>query len=364
MSIAFQTDFINHLSDGVLVLNAQRQIIAANPAMENLLELTAGEMFGKSCVQVIGCPALKPFSNAICHTICPLKSLTSNFSEEDLTFFTLNGIRREVKASFSQLDAAHFMLIFKEIGWQQRQERLQAEFIATASHQLRTPLASIKTSIGLLLSNLPPDFPPLLHRLHENIQVSSLRLERVVNDLIELTNLLSKRVQLVPRRLEVSQLVEQASQLSREWLASRNQTLKVDLPENPLYVEADGGRISQVLGHLLSNASKFSPEGSIIQLTVRPQQSSQKPEVAQITFSVTDQGVGIATEEKEFIFEKFYQAQIAENTTVLGSGLGLPLAKALVELSGGRIWFQSELNKGSTFSFSLPAAYQKEPAVV
>lgn len=351
-TMEFRVDFIEYLTEGVLVLNEQNLIVTVNSALEKLLEQPAEFLTGKSCTEVINCQLP---GQSVCHEACPLLNLKPGLKEEPLTFFSRSGLRREVRASFTELAPGYGMLILQDISAQKRQERLQVEFISTASHQLRTPLASIKTSIGLLLDNVGPDFQPLLRRLLGNIQVSSLRLERVVNDLIELTSLLSGRVQLLPRQLEIHQLVEQAIKFSQPWLAGRSQSLELDLPDETIFVEADSTRLVQVLGHLLSNACKFSPAGSLIRLAV----SQAKPRVGpdKVIFSVIDQGIGLDPQEKEFIFEKFYQVQSVENSSGAGSGLGLPLAKALIELSGGEIWCESEPGKGSTFSFSLPLAW-------
>jgi signal transduction histidine kinase len=247
----------------------------------------------------------------------------------------------------------HSLILIHDISEEKRQEHIKTQFIATASHQLRTPLASIKTSIGLVLENVGEDFNPPLLKLLKNIKESSQRMERLVNDLIELTNLQSGRTQMYQRRVEVKELVRRSVEANQERFASKQQTLEVKLPDNPLYIETDVGRITQVLGHLLSNAGKFSNTGKKIGLTVETVTTNQNHPV--VVFKVEDEGIGIAPEEQDLIFEKFYQSQIIENSTEIGNGLGLPLAKALVELNGGSLWFESKLGQGSSFYFSLPA---------
>ena len=358
-----KTDFIKYLSEGVLVLNDQRTVVTVNLALEKLVEDSASNLVGKTCAEVINChfPGARQIT---CHLQCPMLNLSKSLEAEPLTFFTASGLRREVLATFTPLEAdysGYGLLILQDVSISKQQERLQTEFIATASHQLRTPLASIKTSISLLLASVGPEFDTLLRRLLENIDVSSFRLERVVNDLIELTNLLSGRLKLRPGRVEVAQLVQNTINLVQPWLYTRGQTLVVDLPEHTPFIEADPARISQVLGHLISNASKFSAPGSTIKLVVEHGPRANKPGPDQLVFNVIDQGIGISAEERDFIFEKFYQVQVTENSHWEGSGLGLPLAKVLVELSGGNIWFESTLGQGSTFSFSVPVAYQPQP---
>jgi signal transduction histidine kinase len=360
--LAANLGFLEYLSDGVLILDDRQVIQGINPALENLLGLKAGEMVGQTCPALFGCQH-SPQEIDSCQALCSLLTAEAlnHTGELHKHLVVKNGQKLEVSARYVPLAAPDFglgpagkfsLLILKDLTVEKQRERLQVEFVATASHQLRTPLASIKTAAGLLLDHTTEDFNPLLRRLLQNIQVSNLRMERIVNDLIELTNLQTGRISLNSRPVAISRLVENASQLSRDWLAARQQHLKLDLPPEAgeLYVQADYNRICQVLGHLLGNASKFSPSGSTIEIKVRPEAKQT------IVFSVLDNGVGIAPDEQPFIFEKFYQVQSVENSTAVGGGLGLPLARAIVELNGGKLWFESQLGRGSVFSFSLPQA--------
>jgi signal transduction histidine kinase len=358
--LTVNSGFLEYLSDGVLVLDTRLVIRAVNPALETLLGFKADEMLGQTCRELFNCQH-SPQATRECRALCPLVSPADPHRPAELsTSLTVkNGRRLDITARYAPLALPDFelnpagdfsLLILKDLTAEKYRERLQVEFLATASHQLRTPLAAIKTAVGLLLDQTVTDFNPLLRRLIQNIQVSSLRLERVVNDLIELTNLQSGRVSLNFRSVEVARLVERAAELSRDLLAARQQRLQLDLPSNigALFIEADYNRICQVLGHLLGNASKFSPPGSLIELKVR------QGEGQTVVFSVRDEGKGIPPDEQPFIFERFYQVQSVENSQEGGSGLGLPLARVLVELNGGRLWFESQPGRGSTFYFSLP----------
>jgi PAS domain S-box-containing protein len=367
--------FIDYLSEGVLVLDRQQVIVAANTASEQIFGCASSELIGKHCSEVLGCRDLAT-ATPLCQNLCPLANLKIQYPNklrhsQELSIKTRKGERREVNLSFAPLNLGslagknpkdegamnalteHSLILIHDISEEKRQEHIKTQFIATASHQLRTPLASIKTSIGLVLENVGEDFNPPLLKLLKNIKESSQRMERLVNDLIELTNLQSGRTQMYQRRVEVKELVRRSVEANQERFASKQQTLEVKLPDNPLYIETDVGRITQVLGHLLSNAGKFSNTGKKIGLTVETVTTNQNHPV--VVFKVEDEGIGIAPEEQDLIFEKFYQSQIIENSTEIGNGLGLPLAKALVELNGGSLWFESKLGQGSSFYFSLPA---------
>jgi PAS domain S-box-containing protein len=370
--------FLEFLGEGVMVLDSNRNIIMVNSALENLLGWSAAELTGQTCFKFFDCQH-PGTGTSLCHNLCPLMFLRtiSNSRQgiyyQEISMITREGQRREVSASFAPLVLPSFpgqpvsvtpeqpgsllpeysIIMLRDVTEIKRQERIKTEFIAAASHQLRTPLSSIKTSIGLLLENVGEDFSPPLKRLLNNIQSSSTRMERLVNDLIELTSLQSGRVQMQRRRFEARELVGRAITLNQEKLESRVQTIEWSLPDEPLYVEADFGRMSQVLGHLISNASKFSGYGKNINIDVA---ASTRERSQEVIFSVIDEGVGIEETEKGLIFEKFYQSQISENANETGNGLGLPLARALIELNGGRLWFESQLGKGSSFYFALPLA--------
>ncbi|HEX2914950.1 MAG TPA: PAS domain-containing sensor histidine kinase [Chloroflexia bacterium] len=379
----FDLGFLEYLSDGVLVLNRQYHIVAVNSALEQMVGWKSEELVGELCLRIFGCQHLDN-GEPLCNGLCPMLLVWKDQAIEEgntklyheLTINTKAGSKREVSVSFSPLvvrglnnpsadsgkqaaeEPDYSIMILRDITEQKRIEGIKTQFLVTASHQLRTPLAAIKASIGLVLDNLASEASAPLLRLLQNIQTSSLRMERLVNDLIELANLQSGRVTLQQNAIEVSSLVEKAIELNRVRLTNKSQQVETDVPLEALYVKGDSTRLAQILGHLLSNASKFSSEGSPIKLTVTPRPEGDSSEQAAngpvVEFSIEDKGIGISTEEQQLIFEKFYQSQIAENADGMGSGLGLPLARALVELHGGRLWLESALGRGSTFYFTLP----------
>ncbi|MBN9393312.1 MAG: PAS domain-containing sensor histidine kinase [Chloroflexi bacterium] len=370
----FNLGFLELLSEGVIVIDAERRVVGVNSAFEQLLGWSESELVGRPCHLFFGCKEYET-GNDFCETLCPLANLRirqlkkDTVHYQDMSMSHKNGQRLVVNVSLSPLELAlpdkavtadsYSIMVLRNVTDTKKQERIQSEFITAASHQLRTPLSSIKTSIGLLLGTTELESNPILQRLLKNIQTSSLRMERLVNDLIELVSLQNGQVKMQPQVVEAQELLLQAIKLNRQRLEARNQLVKPVQPAEPLYVKADFLRISQVLGHLLSNASKFSQSGQKIKLEIASRPSGtggNNTGADEVVFSVKDEGIGIAREEQPFIFEKFYQAQVIENTAELGAGLGLPLAKVLIELNNGRLWFESEPGKGSTFYFSLPAA--------
>jgi signal transduction histidine kinase len=224
-------------------------------------------------------------------------------------------------------------------------ETQRDEFFSSISHDLRTPVAAIKAAIGVVLANEPPATPPALHRLLGNIDLAADELTALIEDLLEIARLQAGRVDLWRSRVDLKEVVSRAVRALEPLIQARGQRISIDQPEGPVPAEVDAERMGRVLRNLLSNAHKYGRErGNIV---VRLQQSSDE-----VCLSVADDGPGIAPEEQERIFERFYRVG---RSATMGTGLGLAIARGLVELHGGRLSVESAPGKGSTFRISLPS---------
>lgn len=224
-------------------------------------------------------------------------------------------------------------------------ERLRTDLLSTVSHELRTPLTLIRTSIGLLL-DANPDVA-MRERLLRNIKHSTDRMHSLVSDLLDLVRLGSDRTELQMRYLDIAELVTAVAGLMRPLLDEKGQMLELELPRRAPKVMGDHRRLEQVLLNLLSNAHKFAPRGAKVRIAVVEDEHW-------VVVSVSDSGPGISTEAQMHLFEQFYTGRTSSPSHNIGAGLGLPIAKTIVEAHGGRIWVESELGEGTTFSFSLP----------
>ena len=223
--------------------------------------------------------------------------------------------------------------------------RLKAELISTLAHEMRTPLTSIKGySTALLMEEVVFD-PKSQREFLQIIDEECDTLQNLIHDILESSiidaGLLKLELQpvLLPRLLQGV-----IDDMARRAEGCR---FVVDLPDHLPVVEADPERITQVLRNLLDNAVKYSPGGGLIIVRAEAQPS-------EVTISVADQGLGIAPEHLHQLFEKFFRAKTGLSRNVVGSGLGLPIAHAIVESHGGRIWAESTVDQGSTFYFTLP----------
>ncbi|MBI2883084.1 MAG: hypothetical protein HY675_27970 [Chloroflexi bacterium] len=224
--------------------------------------------------------------------------------------------------------------------------RLREEFISVVSHDLRTPITTIKLGAGYL-KHLPAgghgtDREGAVVR---SIETSAKSLSRMVEDLLDASRIEAKRLTLERERVDLRQLVLEVVDRAAE--ATKGHQVVVDIPEAMPPVEADPGRVEQILVNLLSNAGKYSYPGTEIRVGAQTR-------LAEVEVSVTNYGPGIAPEDIPSLFARFYRTEEAERGKAPGLGLGLYIAKGLVEAHGGRMWVESEIGKYATFRFTLP----------
>ena len=228
-----------------------------------------------------------------------------------------------------------------------RLERLKSEFVSTVSHELRTPLTSIRGSLGLLSGGVAGALPDKARGLIEIAKNNCERLIRLINDMLDIEKIESGKMTFNLRPLELMELVEQVARANDGFAAQHGVRLQVTAAVPGGKVQGDGDRLMQVLTNLISNACKFSPVGSSVDIAVARLGERLRVEVA-------DHGPGISDDFRKRIFQKFSQADATNTRKEGGTGLGLSISKAIIERLGGQIGFFSEPGKGSTFYFELP----------
>ncbi len=227
--------------------------------------------------------------------------------------------------------------------------RHKSEFLANMSHELRTPLNAVIGFSDVLEQGMVGGLSDKQREYIRDISSSGRHLLDLVNEILDLSKVEAGRMELERSEFSVCEAVLSAFNFVRERAAKHLIELAADVPADLGTISADERKIRQVLLNLLSNAVKFTPDGGWIGVTARRQDG-------QLTVSVRDTGIGIAAEDQPSVFEEFRQVGKADDRSREGTGLGLTLAKRFVELHGGRIWVESEVGKGSTFTFALPVA--------
>jgi len=235
----------------------------------------------------------------------------------------------------------------RDITERARLERAKSEFVATVSHELRSPLTSIKGFVELL-ERSPENMSPRQREFIDIILRSTDRLVALVSDLLDVARIEADQVQIDARPVDIGDAVHDVTELVGQRIADKQQRLGVYVaPTLPLAL-ADPGRIRQVLENLVTNAHQYTDPGGRIHIGVEADR-------AWVRIVVADSGVGMSGDEQSRMFDRFYRAH-GSNTAAPGTGLGLSIVKSLVELHGGQIEVESELGRGTTFHVLIPAA--------
>lgn len=231
-----------------------------------------------------------------------------------------------------------------------RDASIRDTFVSVASHELRTPLTSVVGYTDLLLRRDPPDATRKLWL--KNIFNNSQKLSAIVDDLLNVSRIQSGKVNIKSEIVSLPDVVNESLFLARE--NTDKHEFVVDMELNLPDVLTDRDKLGQVLGNLLDNAIKYSPNGGRVTLSAH-----NEPKEHRIVVSIADEGIGIGEADKDLLFTTFHRIQRPETKGVRGTGLGLYVAKEWTEAMGGKIWLESELNKGSTFFISIPAYHSK-----
>lgn len=219
-------------------------------------------------------------------------------------------------------------------------------YLAIVSHDLKQPLIAITIGARLLRRDLATETPdPARLRVNlDLIERSAASMDRMIGALLDVERMAHDKLVLTPERIDLRGLLQECMDISAPVVSTKSFSMTTRPSAEPLFAEVDHDRILQVLSNLIGNALKFTPPGGTIELAARKQETCAE-------ISVTDNGPGIAEGEQTHIFERFSQLKVNDRR---GLGLGLFIAKWIVEAHKGRIWVSSEVGKGSTFSFTLP----------
>jgi PAS domain S-box-containing protein len=241
-----------------------------------------------------------------------------------------------------------------DISEHKRLDQIKNEFISTVSHELRTPITAIRGSLKLIGSGIMGELPPKARKLIDVANSSCERLVHLVNDILDVERIETGRMILDIKPIELAPLVATAIEANRPYAQNFGVHVELDNSFRGAWVQVDPDRLLQVLTNLLSNAVKFSPKGAAVTLSVAEHQGK-------VRLAVIDHGSGIPPEFGNRIFNKFAQADSTDSRAKLGSGLGLNIAKSIVDKLGGEIGFESSVGVGTTFHVHLPLCHGPSP---
>jgi K+-sensing histidine kinase KdpD len=269
------------------------------------------------------------------------------FDEEDLAFLQALG----QEAALAIRNARLYEREKEQVARLRALDEAQAGFVSAVSHELRTPLTCVKTSVDLLdatKSDLSEDQVELVKTIGHHVG----RLEGLVADLLDITKLEAGQIALSRQPTDLRRIVVRSVETLRPLVDRKEQGMHVRCPDAITLALIDRRRIEQVLTNILSNAIKFTPKEGVIEVSVSEQETLD--EIDQLRVCVADNGPGIPEADLARVFDRFYV--VSDGRGLSGVGLGLYIARQIVELHGGRIWAESEVGVGSVFCFSLPVA--------
>jgi len=375
----FSSNLLEGAPNAILVIDPDTTIKYVNPSFEKLTGFTLGE--------IVGVKAPHPWwpeEQKEEMTVGLKRAIAQGGKKTERLFQKKNGERFWVEMNSASVKHAgkpsNFILNMVDITERKRLEqqlnqqmeelqlayqklkdldKLKDSFLSTVSHELRTPLTSIKSFSEILL-NYDEDKETQREFLNI-INEESNRLTRLINDFLDLAKIEAGRMQWENAELSLAEVIQTALNATHALAIKTNLKVATHFAPDLPTIQGDKDRLVQVVTNLLSNAIKFTPEGGKIQVKAQVLNGDKPSENHDILMvSVTDSGIGIAPKDHESIFEKFKQVGDTLSGKPKGTGLGLPICKEIVEHYGGRLWVESELGKGSTFSFTLPVTPKVE----
>ena len=327
------------VADGVIFIDREGTIRVWNAAAETITGIAAAKVRGRRVSDMfpgweavaeavpVGTPAQTP-------TVSP-KTMPFTVGDREV-WLSISGVR----------SAEGLVYAFRDVTEEQRLERLKSDFVATVSHELRTPLAAVYGAAVTLADRDLSGRPDLHRALVQQIVDQTERLTSIVSDILLASELEAGRFRLTPGEIDPLAVAQAAVDAARLRLPEGAE-IELEAPIGVGVIEADAGRLRQVLDNLIENAVKYAPEPGLTTIRIQPGDGT-------IRFSITDNGVGIPAGELERIFEKFYRLDPEQTRGVAGTGLGLYVCKELVERMNGRISVESVVGTGSTFTVELP----------
>lgn len=331
---------IAHMTDGVIATNRDGQVILINnPALE-MLNVSRGTINQTNITELLGISEEYTFESLIEEQ----ESLVLDTGTEERPFI--------LRVSFSVIQKTEGLIaVLYDITEQERIDQERREFVANVSHELRTPLTTMRSYLEALADGAWKDEDIAPQFLHVT-QTETERMIRLVNDLLQLSKLDRTDYQLTKDWVNFTDFLQKI--IDRfEMTKSQHVAFVRNIPKEPLYVEIDTDKITQVLDNIISNALKYSPEGGTVTFTIDILAS-------EIQIRVRDEGVGIPQESVNKIFDRFYRVDKARTRQLGGTGLGLAIAKEMIQAHGGDIWAQSKEGKGTTVFFTLPYDPEQE----
>ncbi len=330
---------LNYMADGLIAINLEGKIIHANPKAISMLDFSEEDILEKNYDELIG-----PLNQRL--TLKNISKTTDDWIGNDILSYN-NSIYRVSFAPFikDEGEKGGLVLVIQDITEQQKLEEMRREFVANVSHELKTPLTSIKSYTETLLDGI--DDKEITNRFLNVINSEADRMSRLVRDLLQLSNFDYRQTKWDKKEHDLVKLIKQSIMKLEVTASNKKQNLELITDLEELKVNIDYDRIEQVLLNIISNAIKYTDEKGQVNIYLEKNHNMAK-------IRVQDNGIGIPQEDLPRIFERFYRVDKARSRELGGTGLGLSIAKEIIEGHGGNIQINSKPNEGTEVRIELP----------
>ena len=338
------TAIVNSIAEGLILVNSDNRVLHINPAAERLLGLSE-DSIDKDITELIQNDELIQIEQT------PSKNEEANFvSEITLIHHDEKLVLRTIASPFLDENGQTLgtVYLFDDITREKEIDQMKSDFISLVSHELRTPLTSIIGFVSFILDGKAGAINDRQRNSLARVQRQSKRLAALINDLLDISRIESGRIQMEQEPISLLEIVTQRIEEIRPQADEKSIRLDLTAPESVPTILGDEARMGQVFTNLIGNAIKFTPNNGEVSIRVRVDGSLLHVEVI-------DTGPGIPAEERQKVFDKFYQLSDISTRQQGGSGLGLSITKSIVEAHGGKLWIDDgNQGKGSNFQFVLP----------
>ena len=346
---------VDNINDAIITIDEKGIIQSSNPGTERIFGFSAQELRGKNISGLAAEPYRREHDSYLANYIGGGESKIIGKPRE-VEGRKKSGITFPMELTVTELRVNKerlFLGIVRDITERKEADRIKSEFISTVSHELRTPLTSIRGSLGMISSGKLGEIPEKAERMIKLARRNSERLINLVNDLLDVEKIQSGKLEFQFERLDLVQLVRKSIESTRPFADEHGVTIEMtgSIPE--AYITGDNDRLTQVMTNLLSNAAKFSSQGDKVEVSVTRERKM-------IRVSVIDRGLGIPEDFQDRIFERFTQADSSDTRIKGGTGLGLNISKAIMDVHKGVIDFHTIQGEGTTFYFELREAAEME----
>lgn len=346
---------LNSMSDGLFVIDKENKILMFNKTASDISMFSYEEVFGKN------------YNKFIKFVFEDTDKLNDLFIKESLLFgrttkmtnhselIRKNGTRIPISTNATSFkdsngDIIGCVVLFRDITYEREVDKMKSEFISVASHQLKTPLTGIKWFSELLLKEKGGDLNKKQKYFLTNVHYSNERLINLVDDLLDTSHIeAGKKFEIHRKETDIVEIVNDVIKNKISLISNKKITvIKCEGAPKEFKLSVDPIKIKQVFNNLVNNALKYSKYGGQVEIGCDQHLKNK------IIIYVKDKGIGIPKKQQNRVFDKFFRADNAITSKTDGTGLGLYIAKAIIEAHGGEMWFESKIGKGSTFYFSLP----------